>query len=62
MWPGRWADYLLGFCLTLLLAALALHWAVCLIEDIWQPLAIIVGLVTVGVALVTWQRRRSGGW
>jgi hypothetical protein len=64
-WPpgGRSPlDRLLGGCLMVLLAALALHVAADLILAVWVVLASAAGgLLLVGAAYLWW-RDRSGGW
>lgn len=60
--PRSWLDGLLGLCLTLLLAAIAVHVAVRLIEAVWPALVLILGigaLLAAGVALL---RRGDRGW
>ena len=59
--PSSLADKLLGWCLTVLLAALALKIAVDLISSIWPWL--VVGLVVTGfIALVGWVVVRWWRW
>jgi hypothetical protein len=56
-------DGLVGLCFGLLLAAIAVHVAVRLIEAVWPALLLIlavVGLLTGGVALL--RRHRDRGW
>jgi uncharacterized membrane protein len=60
--PRGWLDGVLGFCFSLLLAAVALYIAVGLIKAIWPillALLIVGGLVAAGVALL---RSRNRGW
>jgi len=60
--PRSWLDSLVGLCFGLLLAAIAVHVAVKLIEAVWAALVLIVGaglLLTGAVALL---RRRDRGW
>jgi hypothetical protein len=55
-------DGLFGLCFTLLLAAIAVHVAVRLIEAVWPALLLILGigvLMAGGMALL---RRRDRGW
>jgi hypothetical protein len=61
-WLRNWAHAFLGICLTLLLAALALHWAVGLLEDVWVGLLVIGGIAAVLTAAVAWWRAQSRGW
>lgn len=59
--PSSLADKLLGWCFTVLLAALALKIAVDLISSIW--LWLVVGLVVTGfVAVVGWVVVRWWRW
>ena len=59
--PFSLADKLLGWCFTVLLAALALKIAVDLISSIWPWL--VVGLVVTGfIALVGWVVVRWWRW
>jgi hypothetical protein len=60
--PRSLLDNLFGLCFTLLLAAIAIHVAVKLIEAVWPALLVILG---VGVLLVggpALLRRRDRGW
>ena len=59
--PSSLADKLLGWCFTVLLAALALKIAVDVIAGIWPWLA--VGLVVTGfIAVVGWVVARWWRW
>lgn len=62
--PRAWLDQLLGICLTLLVAAVALHWAVDLVQRNLPWLVGIAVVVTTGsVAVGLWRSRsRLGGW
>lgn len=55
-------DRLIGGCLTLLVAAVAVYVAVRLIEAVWTAL-MVIGLVVLGgwTAFVVY-RQRTGGW
>jgi hypothetical protein len=60
--PGSLLDQLLGLCFGLLLAAIAVHVAVRLIESVWPVLLLIlavIGLLGLGVWLI---RSRGPGW
>lgn len=46
----------------LLLAALALNWAVSIIEALLPTLIIMAAVIGVGVGLAMWARARWGGW
>ncbi|MEI2775171.1 MAG: hypothetical protein V9G19_04220 [Tetrasphaera sp.] len=60
--PTSLLDKLLGAAITLLLAALALNWAVGLLLEVWKPLVAIVSVILAGtVAFMVWRVRR-GGW
>jgi hypothetical protein len=59
--PRSLLDNLFGLCFTLLLAAIAIHVAVRLIEAVWPALLILgVGVLLVGGAALL--RRRDRGW
>ncbi|MDQ1743466.1 MAG: hypothetical protein QOE23_1805 [Pseudonocardiales bacterium] len=60
--PRSLLDSLFGLCFGLLLAAIAVHVAVKLIEAVWPMLLVILTiglLVAAGVVLL---RRRERGW
>jgi hypothetical protein len=60
--PRGLMDGLVGLCFGLLLAAIAVHVAVRLIEAVWPALVVILAvalLLAGGVALL---RRRDRGW
>lgn len=60
--PRSWLDSVLGICLTVLAAALALHVAVGFVQRDWPWLAggfVVVMLVGTLAALL---RSRRGGW
>ena len=60
--PRSLLDKFLGACVTLLIAALALHWAVGLIAHDW-PWLVGIGLVVLAIGgLANWLRGRSSGW
>ena len=60
--PGSLLERFVGACVTLLVAALALNWAVNLLLEVWRPLAAIGGVVlAVTVGFMVWRSRR-GGW
>jgi CDP-diglyceride synthetase len=60
--PRSWLDSLFGLCFTLLLAAIAVHVAVKLIEAVWPALLLILGVGALLVAAVALLRRRDRGW
>lgn len=60
--PRSWLDRLLGLCLTLLVAVMALYAAVRLLQAILVPLLVIAGGVLVVSAVVCWWRSRRRGW
>lgn len=60
--PRGLLDSLLGLCLTLLLAAIAVHVAVRLIEAVWTALLLILGVGALLAAAVALLRRRDRGW
>lgn len=62
MTRARCLDKFLGACVTLLIAALTLHWAVGLIEQDWPWLVGIGAVVLVTISLTAWLRSRQGGW
>lgn len=60
--PSSLPERFLGACVTLLVAALALNWAVNLLLEVWRPLAAIGSVVlAVTVGFMVWRSRR-GGW
>lgn len=60
--PSSWLDQLVGACFGLLAAAVALHVAARLIEQVW-PVLLLIGVVVVVVSgLVTVMRWRRQGW
>lgn len=61
--PARWLDRLVGACFTFFLGALALYGAVWLLEAVWVPLLVVVGLGLVTVAtIIVLRRPPGGGW
>jgi thiol:disulfide interchange protein len=60
--PSSWLDQLVGACFGLLAAAVALHVAARLIEQVWVVLLVIGGVVAVVVGLVAVLRWRRRGW
>jgi hypothetical protein len=60
--PSSLLERFLGACVTLLVAALALNWAVNLLLEVWRPLAVIGAVVlSVTISIMVWRSRR-GGW
>lgn len=57
--PGSWVSRILGWCLGLLVAAMALCSAVSIVEGIWPQLCIGAGIVAIVVGIVAIIRRRS---
>ena len=50
--PGSWVDRLVGWCVGLLLAAVAINCAVALIEQMLPTLVLILGIIgLVGMAV-----------
>lgn len=60
--PRSLLDQLVGLCFTLLLAAIAIHVAVQLIEAVWPALLVILGVGLLLVAGMEMLRRRDRGW
>jgi hypothetical protein len=60
--PRSLLDQLVGLCFTLLLAAVAVHVAVRLIEAVWPALLLILTTGLLLAAGVTLLRRRDRGW
>lgn len=60
--PRGWLDGLFGLCFSLLLAAIAVHVAVRLIEAVWPVLLVILGIGTLLAAGLALLRRRDRGW
>jgi uncharacterized membrane protein YgaE (UPF0421/DUF939 family) len=59
--PARWLDQLLGWCLGLLLGAVALALAVHLLESIWPQLLIacaVAGLLYGAYVVISASRNR----
>lgn len=60
--PSSLLERFLGACVTLLVAALALNWAVNLLLEVWRPLAAIGAFIlAVTAGFMVWRSRR-GGW
>ncbi len=60
--PSSLLERFLGACVMMLVAALALNWAVNLLLEVWRPLAAIGAVVlAVTVGFMVWRSRR-GGW
>jgi hypothetical protein len=60
--PRSLVDRLVGLCFSLLVGAVALYFAVQLIEAIWTALLVILGVcLFIGVAVQV-LRSRSNGW
>lgn len=60
--PSSWLDQLVGACFGLLAAAVALHLAARLIEQVWVVLlviGIVVAAIVGSVAVLHWRRQ---GW
>jgi LPXTG-motif cell wall-anchored protein len=60
--PRSLLDDLFGLCFGLLLAAIAVHVAVKLIEAVWPALLVIMGVGLLLAAGVVLLRRRDRGW
>jgi hypothetical protein len=63
--PSSWPGRAFGICLTLLAAAVALWWAVRLVEQVWLPLLAIgvgVGALVGLIGLARWWHGRQSGW
>lgn len=60
--PRSWLDSLLGICLTILAAAIALHAAVGLVERDWPWLAGGFAVVVLIGAVAALLRSRRRGW
>jgi hypothetical protein len=60
--PRSWLDGLFRMCFSLLLAAIAVHVAVKLIEAVWPMLLVILGVGGLLAGAVALVRRRDGGW
>ncbi|GFG50798.1 hypothetical protein CQY20_24885 [Mycolicibacterium agri] len=62
--PGGWLDRLMGSCIGILVAAIAIYCAVRLIESILPTLIVIIGIVALIAAIIglivvfsTWRNR-----
>jgi len=51
--PGSWVGRLFGWCLLVLLAAMALYGAVAIVRSIW--LFLCIGLAIVAISAVVWR-------
>jgi uncharacterized protein YacL len=60
--PPSLLGRLVGACISLLVAALAIYVAVHLLESVWPVLAVIGFVVVVIIGLVAAVRRRQQGW
>lgn len=60
--PRGWLDGLFGLCFSLLLAAIAVHVAVRLIEAVWPALLVILGIGTLLATGLAVLRRRDRRW
>ncbi len=59
--PSSLLERFLGACVTLLVAALALNWAMNLLLEVWRPLAVVGAVVlAVTAGFMVWRSRRSG--
>jgi len=60
--PGSWVGRLFGWCLLVLLAAMALYGAVAIVRSIW--LFLCIGLAIVAISAVVWRLllSRYRGW
>jgi hypothetical protein len=59
---GGLAQRALGGAVLLLLAALAIHWAIGLLAAVWVGIAVVAGVLAFGAVAVGWWRRRRDGW
>ena len=57
-----WTGRLLSAAGAMLVAAVALYMAACLIQAVWLTLLLAVAAVLVLAAGVGWYRRRRSGW
>ncbi len=51
--PRSTLDGLLGLAFSVLLIAIMLYWAACLLQAVWETLAVAAGVVLLMVGLVT---------
>ena len=60
--PGSWVSRLFGWCLLMLLAAMALYGAVAIVRSIW--LFLCIGLAVAAVSALAWRllSSRYRGW
>jgi len=59
---GSWLDRMVGACLSVLVAAVAISVAVHLITAVWTTLLVIGSLIiAIAVGIAVW-RERSRGW
>lgn len=62
MRPQSRLDQLVGACVSLLVAAVAVYVAVKLILAVWVVLVAIIGATTLLLAATALVRHRRGGW
>lgn len=60
--PKSWGDQIVGFSVGCLIAAVALYCAVSVIEAIWPVLVVIVGVISLGAAVIAIVRWRQSRW
>lgn len=60
--PGSWVSRLFGWCLLVLLAAMALYGAVAIVRSIWLFLSIGLAVATVIAAVWRLLLSRYRGW
>lgn len=60
--PGNLASRFMAVCLAVLVGALALNWAMCLVSQVWLQLTICVGIVVMLAGVVTIVRWRRNRW
>ena len=60
--PRTWLDRLVGGCLSLLAAAVAVYVAVRVLEAVWPVLVVIGGVLLVASIGIAFVRARYRGW
>ena len=60
--PEGWISRILGACVSLLIAALALYGAVQLVTSVWEVLAVIVLVAASTFSAVAWWQHRHSPW
>jgi hypothetical protein len=60
--PGSCLQRLVELCVQFLICALAIYWAVQLLQAVWLPVLLIIGAGGVLAGIIAWLRRARRGW